>query len=528
MRFLNPFLIVCTIVLMVLSACASDDNDVTIDPYLSTNTAITEFRLKADDSVLTNLDSVFFAIDLTDRTVYNPDSLPYGTKINSLSINPTITDVYRVEIVMPLEDGRDTTFLYVKSTEGTAYDTDQKLNFTNGPVTLRITALDTTVVVNYQVKVNVHTTIPDSLYWDAPAMRRIPDIMNGASLFGATKAINPAANTVDPFIFTVSADAAGNAVVTADPAANIGNGSTISFTQSFPAGVDPSSLCSTPRGVQYMIADGRLISSADGWHTWTDCNTPMTYLYGAQLETAVGALKGADGTWTLATYPSTGDATPIPAGCPVAATTQMITYTTQWSNDATSIVTGGRCADGSLAAGTWSFDGTSWNAITLVGLPALEGMMMVPSKEFRLNSQWIASEHSLLMAFGGRDADGELNTCTYVSYDLGLHWKKGSELIQLPEDVAPRYGARVFVCDRTATDAASRGAVASGDWRMFRPLALPPFVRKDTGIPSRYTTDVTSWEVPYIYMYGGYDANDAFLDQLWRAVLMRLSYKPLF
>ena len=50
----------------------------------SASVAVYSFGFQADDSVLANLDTVFFSIDLDRALIFNGDSLPYGTHVDKL------------------------------------------------------------------------------------------------------------------------------------------------------------------------------------------------------------------------------------------------------------------------------------------------------------------------------------------------------------------------------------------------------------------------------------------------------------
>ena len=66
----------------------------------------------------------------------------------------------------------------------------------------------------------------------------------------------------------------------------------------------------------------------------------------------------------------------------------------------------------------------------------------------------------------------------------------------MPADVEPRFGAQAFVVPHI-TEA------------------------------SRAVAPITSWDTPYVYMFGGYDASSRLYDQLWRGVINRMTFKPL-
>lgn len=112
------------IALAVISAAAgfvacnssSYDNEELILP---SGTAVKSFSLAEDDSVMANLDSVFFTIDLVGGRIFNADSLPYGTKVTGLV--PSITTLQtasNVELRVTRSNGTDTVYNYLtNSTE---------------------------------------------------------------------------------------------------------------------------------------------------------------------------------------------------------------------------------------------------------------------------------------------------------------------------------------------------------------------------------------------------------------------------
>ncbi|MDE7407049.1 MAG: hypothetical protein K2M76_01405, partial [Muribaculaceae bacterium] len=85
-----PIFIIAATMLGILAACKSetDFSNYTEEEYVvSAYTGIVGFRINADDSVLRDLDSVYFSIDLNTARIFNADSLPYGTDVSKLTVN---------------------------------------------------------------------------------------------------------------------------------------------------------------------------------------------------------------------------------------------------------------------------------------------------------------------------------------------------------------------------------------------------------------------------------------------------------
>ena len=142
-----PLYLLLGMMISALAMSCNEDSDDAYEEYvISNSTAITAFNLNADDSVLANLDSVHFTIDISKRIIYNADSLPRGTKITGLTINASFPTTATCKIVQEAGTVRPDSIY--------DYTTTDSIDFT-GNVKLRITAADGTEV-DYQVKVNVH------------------------------------------------------------------------------------------------------------------------------------------------------------------------------------------------------------------------------------------------------------------------------------------------------------------------------------------------------------------------------------
>ena len=113
---------------------------------------------------------------------------------------------------------------------------------------------------------------------------------------------------------------------------------------------------------------------------------------------------------------------------------------------------------------------------------------------------WRVDEQSVLLAMGGTyegENGTEVSNTVYISRDMGITWAKGSTYLQFPESFPGFYDAQAFVID-------SRLSV---DSRISRPI--------------------TSWECPYIYLYGGLKADGSLLTDVSRGVINRFTFKPL-
>ena len=73
------FLCIAALFLSGISCNSTDDEEITYT--ISESVRVTSFSLAANDSVLANLDTVFFTIDLNGGQIFNADSLPVGTDV---------------------------------------------------------------------------------------------------------------------------------------------------------------------------------------------------------------------------------------------------------------------------------------------------------------------------------------------------------------------------------------------------------------------------------------------------------------
>ena len=128
---------------------------------------------------------------------------------------------------------------------------------------------------------------------------------------------------------------------------------------------------------------------------------------------------------------------------------------------------------------------------------------------------------NFITAIGGKKADGTLTNDVYISFDNGVNWKIGDDLIQLPDYIPESFGAQAFVVNSTLTRSANSG------WEQYAPKPLPVWWTIDYGVSTRASQAITSWECPYIYMFGGYSSQGTLFNNIWKGVINRLTFKPL-
>ena len=90
------------------------------------------------------------------------------------------------------------------------------------------------------------------------------------------------------------------------------------------------------------------------------------------------------------------------------------------------------------------------------------------------------------------------------------------ESLQLPDVIPPFANAQAIVRDNTLT---SRASSADMMWNELTMLRHNPF--------SRAVAPVTSWECPFIYLYGGVDDAGTLYPTVWRGTINQLTFKPI-
>ncbi|MDE6120799.1 MAG: hypothetical protein K2F63_03320, partial [Muribaculaceae bacterium] len=257
----------------------------------SSNVAISSFKLCKDDSILANLDTVFFSIDLDKGHIFNADSLPYGTKTDKLV--PSVVTYGGASMMTLTEHRANGTDTVYDITEGCT----DSINFENGPVLLDVTSVSGTVKKRYTIDVNVHKVVSDSLAWDRTAFTKLP------SALASPKAQRTARTSKGAYCLT-----SDGSVFSLAFSANPDNAASWNISSvSLPTQADISSFAGTTDEL-FIIAGGILHKSTDG-KAWTSTGVHMHAVYGAYGSELLGSVKSA-GKWCTISYPSA--TTPVP------------------------------------------------------------------------------------------------------------------------------------------------------------------------------------------------------------------------
>lgn len=490
---------------MFTAACNtdSDDDEYNIEDPAENAVMINSFNIVKNDSILADLDSVFFSIDLDRAMVFNADSLPKGTKVDRLQLNIGLSSVSKAEITMPTDRGADTVVNYLTNSS-------DSINFSRGSVTLHLESYNGKYKRDYTIFVNVHKVKADSMVWGELSSTTLPTSLSTVTTQRTVEYQGKA------LCFTENSGSYCRA--TADNPS--GNWTKESVT--LPAGANISTLTAGQTKLFVIDSSDNLYESTDMGSSWTSTGASMHHIYGCIEDQAIG-VKGGTGSYTYATYPATTESA-IESGCPVEGTSPALVFTTEWSTQPMMIIAGGIDAQGNKVGGTWAYDGNQWAEISMASLPALEAPVIVPYYAYKGDKYWKMTKQSVLLAFGGISSANRVNPTVYISYDRGVHWATAPDLLQLPQSFQPGAYAQALVFDTKYTT--GQPAISSG-WSAPIYPEIPVWSVRVQPTMSRASTPITSWECPYIYLFGGTDASGKLNTKVYRGVINRLAFKPL-
>jgi len=477
-----------------LSSC-NKDSDTT--EYISpVNLAVKSFSLKAD-SQNPGLDSVYFSIDLEHGVIFNADSLRKGTKINKVVADITFSSEVS-EAVIEMSGGT--------TRQGEIdYRTNPKdsIDFT-GDVLLRVKADNGEIGTTYRIKVNVHNTETDLLYWDETANATLP------SRLGAPRN----QKTVKLGDKTIALIEENDGTYTISTSDNLVEYIWDKQKVTFPFTPDVRTLTATDDKLWILDSTGQLYNTTADNMAWAATGETWITMIGSYVNTVTG-LRSENGSIHFAQYPLTNlNERVIPTDFPISGSSNFVTLANKWTSSPVAFFTGGRCADGTLSDATWAFDGAEWVKLGEGGLPSLEGSSVIPYYNYRpAASGKYMIEYEVWMLVGGRLADGTFNRTVYISYDNGVNWALGSSSLQLPESIPAMTGCDNIVADRDMS------ANLSDAWTRV--------ADRPRRISYELDGDIIRWGCPYIYLFGGESPDGHLYDSVWQGVLTRLTFTPV-
>lgn len=476
----------------------SDDPNEEVQPSLSV--AVKTFKLQPDARVMANLDSVYFSIDLDRGVIFNADSLPLGTNVEK--IVPLITfpnTVETAEIIMTGGNLREGTVNYKANPTDT-------IDF-SGSVILRLTADKGKLSREYDIRINVHKAVADSLMWDQVAYSKLPARLNNPTA-QKTAELN---NTV----YTLLHESDGT--YTMASTLNISKNAWTKTPADLPFTPTIESMAASSDALYILDNNGNLMQSYDGLR-WRDTGTDWHHILGG-FGNAILGVAGSDATgYTHDIFPRPEGFTPSPLeeNFPTEATSTLLEFSSKWADQPFVFFTGGRRGDRTLAA-TWAFDGHNWSEISNNPLPPLADALLIPYFVYRKTSaSWIQTEYSVVICIGGENTEGSLSRKVYLTYDNGVNWVEADTLMQLPD----------FVPTLADADAVIFDTPMQGNLLGWEHVDSP----QPNGAKVQYFVDGSKveWACPYIYIIGGRQNNGILNDKILRAVLARLTFTPIF
>ena len=473
----------------LLSSCnEKDDSPYYADPA---NVAVTKFALKYNSNI-SGLDSTYFSIDLNRGVIFNADSLPKGTSVDKLVANITFSsDVTSAMINMTGGYTREGEIDYKSN------PTDS-IDFT-GNVTLTLQAGDD-MSRTYRIKVNVHKETADSLVWSEMSKGLLPSRL-GNPVSQKTVELSGAAVTL-----LREKDGTYTIARSTDLMKNVWEKQEVTF----PFEPDVRTFAASSDALYLLATDGKMHTSTD-MLTWSDTGETWVSMIGAYGATVVG-LRDKDGVRTFAQYPLQDlSETAVPADFPLTGLSNFVTLQNKWTSSPVAFFAGGKSASGALSGDTWAFDGQEWICLSKDELPAVQGASIIPYYSYRSSTSGQAmDEYSVWMLVGGRLADGTFNRDVYISFDNGVNWNVGATSLQLP----------AMIPAMTECDNVVMGTVKSADfadqWKVVKRVSY------------EVSGTTVTWNCPYIYLIGGYDSQQKLYDTIWRGVLTRLTFTPVF
>ena len=487
--------------LCALSCNSKSDDEETEIVVTPAIVAVKAFSLSKNDSVLANLDSVSFSIDLDTGVIFNADSLPKGTDVSRLIASITFANTMtKAELKFLKDNETDTTVNYLTNPE-------DSIDFSH-PVTLDVTAQDGLNSFTYQIKVNVHTMEPDTLIWDKVASMALPSIYE-----------NPVSQkTVKQGDYIVSLIEEYNGKYTLAKSTNLKEGEWTKSEVTFEFIPKIESFTATSGSYMILGEQGTLYESENGT-AWEAKDENWYSIIGAYGDSALGIQQIGD-EYLHAMYPATSVfiSSPIEDGFPVKAASPMGVFSTEWYPDSYALIACGEDGDGNLTNNVWAYDGETWAIINDDSLPALENPMMARYIVYR-DTPYIFTKRAfdVWLLFGGTTSYGKMNRKVYMSYNNGVNWQLAPDLMQFPEIIPSLNGADVIV------EGYDLSADLSEQWTPAKSTKSTPWTR------TSYTIDgyEITWVCPYLYIFGGYTENMSLSTEIWRGVLARLEFTPV-
>lgn len=405
-------------ILVLMFACNTEDTATT----LSSDAEITAFSLTANDSVMTDLDLVFFTIDQQKGEIYNADSLPVGTEFTKLLAGITFNSASKATI-------------HYQSGDSLSYSSTDSIDFTH-PFTIEVVAYDGVTKKEYDVKLNVHKQEPDSMQWNL--------LTSNIWSFGynSSKTVHLNAKFLTYFDNSLSYS------LFSSPE-NSGIQWNSESLNSFPANANISTITAFNGAIYMTTEDSQLYKSTDG-QNWTIATSETGFV------TLLGVLKDNTGSERLiaekknnnvyflagttngSIFSNCGDAS-LPVDFPKS---DFATITGPGSKSTKLSIIGGIAPNGTILSSLHQmyWDQYGFHCGYNINNNDIEGY-----KGFAKRKGAMAYYYNGKMLVSSGNTNDTIYNDVFTSIDNGISWQRQDSLINLPLDLHPRANASTYI-----------------------------------------------------------------------------------
>ncbi|MDR3253246.1 MAG: DUF6242 domain-containing protein [Tannerella sp.] len=401
--------------LFLLPSCLGD-NETEIDDWNLGNAQIATFSLSNDS--IEGLSSVVFTIDQVNSKIFNRDSMPYGTRVDSFDRKLLCTLTFEV--------GAYAVLVVPQASGDSIWGVTDSIDFSQ-PVMITIYPYDGISTKTYEAKLNIHQVNPDSMIWqkrsDLPTETTTDDM----------KVI-----TYMDSYYMYSRNQNKYHLYKADTVA-VTAWEELSPTD-LPADAVISQMLEFEKLLYVAGEDGKLYSSAEG-QQWTEVAgapelksllgiVPDGTVKSVSVISAIATVEGSlhhvamskDGQWTV------GKA--VEASFPVSGFSAL-SYEAMYLPRLMAV--GGRNAQGGLSNKAWStMDGLAWTPLSN------ERLTFTP----REGASVVRYDNGFYL-IGGVDDLGQASGEIYRSHDSGVTWVLTQH--EFPEEYVRRGFASAIV-----------------------------------------------------------------------------------
>lgn|GEM_PF-39119 len=413
--------------LFALIACNSTDSSST---DLSTDAEITSFKLAENDSVAASLSLVHFTIDQNKNLIYNADSLPVGTSLTT-----------KLLATISFASASKATIYYLNG-DTLSYSSTDSIKFSS-PFHIKVIAYDGVTSKTYEVKLNVHQQVPDSLDWQ----------MVNSSAWNFSYNSSKTVAFQDKFFTYFDAGTGFSLWSSAQGDGIQWNSESLS---GFPANADINSITAF-NGVLYITTSSQqLYKSTDG-KSWE-----QTAISETGFVAILGAINGPTGDSRLMVEKAVGDKYYLAyttdgnsfTNCrDITASDEqevfpvrdfaVITSPSSKSNKLT--VIGGVDSNNTLLYYVYQMYWDSYNNLQYAANINNYYSYAKYYKGFSARKGAMAFYYDDKMVVAGGQGSSSYNNDMYTSIDHGISWQKQDSMINLPKTFVARANASTYV-----------------------------------------------------------------------------------